>query len=348
MENFADIFSDDAFSLVSLTAAINEMDHVPDRAGQLAFVGVGEGVNTETVSIERKGEKLSLIKTTPRGAPAPKGQGDGRTLRAVNVPHIAKEDTIGADQVSGVREFGSTDTLRTVESVVNSRMQKLVREHDLTIENLRLGALRGQVLDADGSLLVDLFELFGVKNSQDVVGPEVFDFDLGGLNSEVTDLRVKCQAVTRFMKRKAKMPIPSTAMVWAFCGDGFFDSLISLEDVKKVYTDTDEQRVRLGGNYAFGTFEFGGIVWENYQGTDDGETVAIAPDECRLFLTGVPGLYAEYFAPADFMETVNTLGLPRYAKVAPDQRFNQFVELHTQQNPLPLCLRPQTLIRGTA
>jgi hypothetical protein len=100
----------------------------------------------------------------------------------------------------------------------------------------------------------------------------------------------------------------------------------------------------LGKNYEFGTFEFGGIVWENYQGTDDNSTVAIAADEARVFVSGVPGLYAEYFAPADFMETVNTIGLPRYAKVAVDQRFNQFVEIHAQQNPLPLCLRPQTLV----
>ena len=45
------------------------------------------------------------------------------------------------------------------------------------------------------------------------------------------------------------------------------------------------------------------------------------------------------------METVNTVGLPRYAKLAPDGRFNQFVELHTQQNPLPLCLRTKTLCK---
>ena len=344
---FMDIFNDDAFSLISLTAAINEMDHVPDRAGQLAFAGVGEGVPTDTVSFERRGEKLSLIKTTPRGAPPPKGEGDKATIRAVKIPHIAKEDTIGADQVSGVREFGTTDQLRTVQSVVNGRMAKLVREHDLTIEHLRLGALLGQVKDADGSVLLDLFDLFEVKNSSNVTGPEVFDFDLDGLASDPTDLRVKCQAVSRYIKRRAKMAIPASARVWAFCGDNFFDKLISLEDVKRVYTDTDEQRVRLGGNYAFGAFEFGGIVWENYQGTDDNSTVAIDPDECRIFLVGVPGLYAEYFAPADFMETVNTIGLPRYAKVAPDTRFNQYVELHTQQNPLPVCLRPQTLVKGT-
>jgi len=349
-----DIFNDDAFSLVSLTAAINEIDHVPGRAGALAFAGVGEGVAVTTVSIERKGMALTLIQTSPRGSPSAKETADKATLRSVSIPHIQLEDTIQATEVVGVREFGTTDQLRTVTNTVVSRMNKMAARHDLTLEHHRLGALRGKILDADGSTLTDLFTLFEVQNSDSAYEPEVFDFGLDASDSGGEDLRVRCQQVSRFIKRKAKMTLPGSAKVWAFCGDTFFDALISREDVKRTFLQTAEQTVRLGGNYAFGVFEYGGIVWENYQGTDDGGdadasdggTVGIAPDEAVLFLTGVPGLYAEYFAPGDFMETANTKGLPRYAKIAPDQRFNRFVELHTQQNPLPLCLRPQTLCAG--
>ena len=56
-----DIFNDDAFSLVNMVAAINNVDHVPGRAGELAFAGVGEGVTTRTVTIESVGESLTLI-----------------------------------------------------------------------------------------------------------------------------------------------------------------------------------------------------------------------------------------------------------------------------------------------
>jgi hypothetical protein len=341
-----DIFNDDAFSLVSMVAAINEIDHVPGRAGDLAFAGAGEGVAVTTVSIEMKGESLSLIQTSARGGPAPKETQDKANIRAVSIPHIKLEDTIGAAQIQGVRQFGSTDLLRGAQSVVNGQMLKMTRRHDLTLEHLRLGALKGLVSDADGSEIVDIYDLFGVTPQS---------FELPGSSEGEDDLRIRCQEISRHIRRKAKMVLPSGARVWAFCGDEFFDNLISREDVKRVYTNTDEQRVRLGGNYAFGAFEFGGIAWENYQGTDDidGEEdsegaligkVGVAANEARLFLTGVPGLYAEYFAPGDFMETVNTIGLPRYAKLAPDQKFNRFIELHTQQNPLPLCLRPQTLV----
>ena len=91
-----DIFNDDAFSLVNMVAAINNVDHVPGRAGELAFAGVGEGVTTRTVTIESVGESLTLIQTSAPGAPAPKNTQDKANLRAVSIPQIKLEETIGA------------------------------------------------------------------------------------------------------------------------------------------------------------------------------------------------------------------------------------------------------------
>lgn len=336
---FMDIFNDDAFSLVSLTSMINNIDYVPGRAGQLAFVGVGQGVATLSVAIESKSETLSLISTSPRGAPAPQEKQDKGTLRNVSIPQIKLEDTIGAHQIMGVRQLGSADVLRGAQSVVQTQMTKMTRRHDLTLEHLRLGALKGIVLDADGTTeLANLFTLFGISAPADV------SF---ALTTSTTDVRGKCAAIIRSMKRGIKLAWPSTAKVWGFAGDAFFDALINHDNVKAAYQNWNAAAAALGNSFVHDVFPFGGITFENYQGTDDNSTVAVGVDECRFFVTGVPGLYEEYYAPADFMETVQTLGLPRYAKIAPDGKFNRSVELHTQQNPLPLCLRPQTLIKGT-
>jgi hypothetical protein len=59
------------------------------------------------------------------------------------------------------------------------------------------------------------------------------------------------------------------------------------------------------------------------------------------------GIFKTYFAPADFLETVNTVGLPLYAKVAVDPEFGRWARIHTQSNPLALCLRPRAVIRIT-
>lgn len=341
---FMDIFNDDAFSLVSMTAAINSTDTIPGRAGELVFAGVGEGIATTTAAIEKKSEALSLIQTSARGAPAPQQTTDKASLFNVTVPQIKKEQTIGAFQIQGVREFGSTNVLKSVQSVVNTQMTKIAREMDLTLEYHRLGALKGFIRDADGTLLQNLYDLFGVAE------PDDFNF---ALDTTTTDVRGVCSNIIRFMRRNAKITLGPGAQVWAFCGDTFFDKLIKHANVIAAYQNYVAAGERLGESYVKRVFQFGGINFENYAGTDDGAatdggTVGIHSHEARFFLTGVPGLYAEYYAPADFMDTVNTIGLPRYARIAPDDELQRFVKLHVQTNPLPLCLRPRTLVRGVA
>lgn len=351
---FPDIFNSDAFSLTSLTATISNVDHVPGRAGELAFTGAGEGVSTLSVAIEQQNETLTLVPTTPRHAPAPNIKQNKRTMFNLGIPQVKLEDTINAASIQGVRAFGSTDELIGAQTVINQSINKQAQAHDLTLENLRLGALRGEVLDADGSTLVNLFTLFGVTQPDDINFYDVF-LTPEQQKTQLHTLRTHVQKISRFIKRNAKSPGAERGRVWAFCGDNFFDNLV--ESTRFVWDGWAAAERKLGDNYVGTVYEFAGVMWENYAGTDDASdatdplvstqgTVGIAPDECQFFLTGVPGLYAEYYAPADFMETANTIGLPRYAKVAPDRDFNRFVKLHTQQNVMPICTRPRTLLRG--
>jgi hypothetical protein len=59
-----------------------------------------------------------------------------------------------------------------------------------------------------------------------------------------------------------------------------------------------------------------------------------------------PGLFIERYAPADYEETVNTVGVPRYAKqyaMANGKGRN----LEVQTNLIPICTQPLTLRRLT-
>ncbi len=89
------------------------------------------------------------------------------------------------------------------------------------------------------------------------------------------------------------------------------------------------------------SFVYASIMFEEYRGKV-GATDFVAPDKAHFYPVGVPGLFVTRFGPADFVEAVNTLGLPRYAKAAPDMRFQRFVDLHMQTNPLNMCTRPRT------
>ncbi len=331
-----DIFSNSAFSLTSLTDAINKVPFVPGRLGQLGIFDES-GVSTTSVMIEEREGSLSLIETSPRGAPATQNLHNKRKARSLVVPHIALEDTVLADEVQNVRAFGTENALEGVQNVVNLRLAEMARKHDATLEHLRIGAIKGQVLDADGtSVLYDLFGEFGVTQHTEI------DFDLDNATPAKGAVRKKCHDVVR--KVEDELGAAPYTYVHAFCSATFFDDLVSHPEVEESYRRYQESAFLRAG-LVRKSFEYAGITFEEYRGKVG--SVDFIPDgKAHFFPVGVPGLFRQYNAPADFVETANTIGLPRYAKQAVDQEFGRWVKLHTQSNPLPICTRPKVLIKA--
>ena len=61
--------------------------------------------------------------------------------------------------------------------------------------------------------------------------------------------------------------------------------------------------------------------------------------------SGVPGLFRTVYAPADYIETVNTPGQRLYGKQWEMQN-GKGVNLEFQMNALHYCTRPRVLIPG--
>ncbi len=221
--NLIDIFSNDAFSMTSLTATINDAPHKPGRIGQMGLF-VDSGINTTTATVESKQGTLQLLPTKERGAPATQGKADKRKVRAFAVPHIPHDSTILADEVQNVRAFGSNSALQGIRTVVNQRLGNLRANHEVTLEHLRLGAIKGQILDADGSSVIyDLFHEFGVEQ-------QTHDFKF---SDEMLDVRVNCMQ----MRRKVDEALGVTMYdhLHAFCGANFYDELVGHDYVKESY-----------------------------------------------------------------------------------------------------------------
>lgn len=343
--NVLDIFNDDAFSLASLSQKYSEVPHVPGRAGIVAFAGTADPIDTATYAVEIDKQTASLIPMRARGAPATQQTQSKRKLVSFPVPHIPLDDMITADQLLGLRRYGEI-TVDNVENIIDRQFADMGNSHDLTLENLRLGALMGQIRDADGSVAVDLFTGFGVEQE-----PEV-NFQL---TTEATNVVGKCTAVNRTMKKNARMVLPPSAYVHSFCGDAFFDTLMNNPEVKANIRSHEEAAMRLlKDDWSYGQYMIGGIVFENYRGSDDqsanadtsrGGAVGIDTNKARFFWGNTPQIYSEALAPGTFIDTVVQPGLPRYAKTSLDQD-GRFVKLLSEQNPLPLCLRPKTLMRA--
>ena len=134
---------------------------------------------------------------------------------------------------------------------------------------------------------------------------------------------------------------------------GFFDKLVTHANVKDAYRLWNEG-IALRSDMR-GGFPFAGVTFEEYAGEasiPDGNggwitQPFIADGEGHAFPLGTLDTFATYYAPADFNETVNTLGQPLYAKQEP-RKFDRGTDLHTQSNPLPICHRPGLLIKVVA
>jgi hypothetical protein len=328
-----DIFRSDAFSVVELTDAINKLKFVPGRIGALGLFQ-STAVSTTTVAIEEKDGILGLVAPTPRGAPGSTLDKALRTIRDFRVPHFELNDAIMAEEVQNVRPFGQQTGLEVVQAKVAERLQIHLQSHAATEEYARIGAIKGVVTYAGGSSL-NLNTEFGVTAQTEV------DFDLDNASPVSGALRAKCASVVRTIQDElGGTPLGA---VHAFCSADFYDLLISHPEVRDTYLGwAQAEELRTG--YAYGAFPFGGIMWEEYRGSVDG-TAFVAPAKCHIFPVGVPGLFRTYYAPADYVETVNTLGLPRYAKQY-EMPNGKGIYLDTQMNSLSLCTRPRTLVQG--
>jgi hypothetical protein len=335
-----DVFNSDAFGTLSLTATINKLPYQPMRIGQLALFQE-DGVRTTAIDVEEQDGRLSLIQTSPRGAPAPDPlASQKRKLRSFKLFHLERESKVLADEVQNVRAFGSETELQQVEALVASRLGELRPMHEVTLEYHRVNAIRGILLDADGTTLLNLFTEFSVAQ-------QTHDF-----NFTTATLDVRAQVVAAIRKAEDELGGLPILGYRGFCSSGWFDTFTGHADVKDAHKYQQSQILRDDVRAAF---RYGMVDWEEYRGSvakpdsvGGGSAAFIEASVAYLVPLTVPSVFITRFGPADFEETVNTLGLPIYAKTAPDPSgLNKYRLIHTQSNPICLCLRPRAVIKLT-
>lgn len=326
-----DIFNDDAFGVASLTAAINNPPEGQAVPSLLDGLFEEEGITTTSVMIERDGDSLALVPSRERGAPGNVTTGSKRDMIPFSTIHLPTVGAIKADEVQGVRAFGSETEAETVENVVNKRIWKMRSRLEATLRYHRVGAVTGKIYDADGtSVLLDLYNRFGISQ-------QTVNFALG---TATTDLQQKI----RDAKRKSEDVIGGSGIItgWlGICGRGFYDAYVGHENVKAAFDRWNDGQF-LRDDLRKG-FTFGEVVWKEFYGKV-GNIQFIGTDDAYLIPIGVSELFITRFAPADYMETVNTLGLPFYAKQE-IMRMNKGVELEAQTNPLNICTKPRAVIK---
>ena len=337
-----DTFKADAFSMVSLTAAMNLLPYQPGKLGALGLFSP-KPVRTDSIVVEERNSKLSLLLTSARGSVAnPRSRG-ARNARNFTIPHVPQFSQIMADDVLNVRAFGSESELEAVSDLVNSELVEMRASHEVTQEFHRVKALDGVILDGDGTTtLVNLYTDFGLTQKE-----VSFDFGAG-----TQEMKTKSTEIIRNVEDG--MGGSFFSGVGVICGNTYWDNFITHASVTTAYERWQdgsmlrEQQRMIGGTggEAPNWFPYGGLNWMNYRGSIGG-TKFVADLEAFWFPLGTADdTFTEAIAPADFVEAVGTPGQRFYA-AQEMMDFNKGVKLHTQSNTLPIVTRLDAIGKAT-
>jgi len=327
-----DIFEGDAFTIVELTRALENIPYKPALlSGSNLFSP--RGVRSRTVVIESRDGTLSLIPFSERGSAYEQQVPDRREMRAFVCRQFKKQDVLWASEIQSVRDFGSESATQQVQTEVAYRLRKLRQDAETTFEYHLLNGIQGLVKDPkDHATVVNYFTEFGISPAAEI------DFDLDNASPASGALRKRCQALIESVEDSMGGFSAGAVQIRAECGSAFFADLVAHKEVRETYLNT-AAAADLRGRVA-DEVSFGGITFRRYRG---GVGFTVPTDKAFFYPEGIEGLFEIYYAPADTFETVNTLGQPLYARTIPDRDRDEWVRLEIESNPLPICTRPQVL-----
>jgi hypothetical protein len=350
-----DAFRADAFAAVSLTAAVDKMKYTPGLLGQIPGLFTPRPVRTTAVWIEERSNGPVLILTQPRSAP-PKVRGaEIRTARSFITKALGEGARIMADELQGIRAFGSETEMKQLMTEVARRQYLIKQDIEVTKENWRLTCLQGALLDADGSTIYNWNNEFNQPQAAEV------NWDLQNATPVSGIIRQMCNQTSRHVKRQLQGVGGNDVKVGALCGDEFFDAFTSHVEVRQTFLNwTAAAELRTGN--AWDVFNFGGINWINYRSTDDADptppvgsnvgsttnptaAVGVATTRAKFFPINA-GIFQEAYAPAPRFEFVNTPGLDTYSWVVMDEKRDMWADVETFSYPLFVCTMPGCLLSG--
>lgn len=338
-----DIFNNNAFSVTSLTDAMREIKYIPSYVGKLGIF-TETSVDTLQVAIETDAtQQIMIVPATPRGAPGVTWGSDVRKLRNLNIPHFQVDGALMADTIQGVRAFGEERQVEIFQTKIAQKAAEASGHFALTEEYHRLAVItQGKLLDADGSTLFNYYTEMGESVPAEV------DWDLDNGSPVDGVLRAKATTLARAMGATLD-GLPFSGII-ALTGDAFWDALVAHKEVRDTYkTFVDASTLRTAtidfnnsstSSGVWGQFVLFGILWVNYRG---GLTVSVDTNKAKFVPMGVPGLFRTVYGPADYIETVNTMGQRLYAKQYRMQN-DKGINLEYQSNVIHYCTRPRVLM----
>ncbi len=326
-----------AFTDVQLTETINQIDNTYGLVEELGW-SPAEGVATTAIEIAITGNEIRILPNMPRGGQAAVTAPDTEKSHFIGLPFFPVQKTLTAADIQDWHSKANrTIQPKTMEQSLAEHMEKRRAEHDMTLEYIRLGALKGLLLDGAGSTLLNVFTAFAVTKKQ-------INFQLDVVT---TNVREKCNEVIKHIRDNLKGEIMSGVEV--LVSRDFFDDLVSHANVEKFYVNWQNANQLAQPEFStYGrVFTFGGLTFREYDASvtlyDSSQAQLVADGFGHALPVGTRDAYQTYFGPADTIDMANESGVDIYV-TQEMLKHGTGVELKTQSAPLSVFRRPACLV----
>jgi Phage major capsid protein E len=338
------------FTNAQLTSVLNLIPNVFGYVGELNILP-SEGVSTTIVQIDSVEGQIYAMPTAQRGTMPTAAPQERRGARYVPLAHIPHLDTITADQLQNLFQAGTRNP-EELGALLARRLEQYTRpRHDVTRELMRIGAIKGVVLDGSGAIYMDLFAEFGVAKA-------TIAFDLSNASSDVIG---KCNQLYQHIG--SNLTGSPMTQVEALVAPDFFNELIQHPKVSDTWKGYEAaagiaNMVRKRSAMYGREFVFQNVLFREYMGfatrwdsatnapSTAGATPYIAAGFGHAYPAGTINVGVTFDGPPNDVAMVNqpppSADYIHITQKPMDHGFG--VELLSQSNFLPLWKQPKTLV----
>lgn len=321
-------FSDTFANSLELTAAIQKTPYNPGQIAKLKLFNEA-GIATTSMAIDYADDAITMLPTSPRGGVGEPHRNRSRSMITVDAVHISTIATVMADESQNVRAFGTVD-LESPTDLLARKLKGMKANLELTLEQHRAGAVRGLVLDVDGSTLLDTYAAFGISQ----VAYSMALGSAGNLVNKTIGAERLCQAALGGEDPSGFLALASPSFMDALRANSYYDSALRFSSPAVVLAGY-QSGIKVAD------------TWYVELRSTPGLPAKVPAGEAYLIPLGINDLFLTRFAPGDIMSAVNQPGLPAYVYSEP-MDLGKGYKLEAQTNHVSLCTRPACVIKLTA
>lgn len=334
MSNIIDVFKDDRFSLTSMSEALQKVYTPPKKVFSL-FTALP--INTPDFVLDVRERHFNILPLQQRGEAIPQRRFRKGAMTSLSTFRIGEGCKLIASELAFLRQFGTPDLMVEAAMVeMARRQQQLITDHDATLEHMALGAINGQLIDHDKSVVVDFFETFDLTRPASVGLPLATASD--------GDLR-------ELIEKMICIPIEDAAagaqftLIFAECGDDAWFELQKNPEVRETFK-LQHQGMELRQATRNTPLYFGGVLWSRYPRDAQGK-IALASDQVKFYPGGDGNtVFRDVQGPGETFADLGQYGKPIYARVIPDRDRDTYVEAEVMSYRNLICTRPEMLRGG--